>query len=59
MMQRILIGFGLLALGFYVGREVGRTEAIRRQMQTEREHRERLEGESTSTAAEAPEQSGA
>jgi hypothetical protein len=34
MFWRLLIGAGLLALGYYVGREVGRTNHIREAMRT-------------------------
>ncbi len=32
MIIRVLLGAGLLALGYYVGREVGRAEPIRKQL---------------------------
>ncbi len=34
---RLLLGTGLLALGYYVGREVGRLESIREEMHGLRE----------------------
>lgn len=30
---KVLVGAGLLALGYYVGRETGRTEGIRRDLE--------------------------
>lgn len=44
MIFRILIGVGLLALGYYVGREVGRTEPIREELRKAREQKKRNEG---------------
>ena len=38
MIYRILLGMGLLLLAYYIGREMGRTEPLRREM---REYRER------------------
>ena len=32
-MFRMLAGFGLLALGYYVGREVGKNDHIRRELE--------------------------
>lgn len=37
MILRVLIGTGLLALAYYVGREVGRTEPIREELRKARE----------------------
>jgi hypothetical protein len=37
MIIRILTGASLLLLGYYIGREVGRAEPIRREMQDARE----------------------
>jgi hypothetical protein len=34
---RLLIGAGLFALGYYVGREIGRLESIREEMRRLRE----------------------
>lgn len=39
MLRQILIGAGLLALGFYVGREIGRTEHVRRELARARRRR--------------------
>lgn len=36
MIGRILTGLGLLALGYYVGREVGRTESVRKELEEAR-----------------------
>jgi hypothetical protein len=33
MPYRILMGVGLLLLGYYVGREIGRAEAIRKELE--------------------------
>lgn len=43
MIQRILLGAGLFLLGFYVGREIGRTEPIREELRKEREGQPRAE----------------
>lgn len=32
MILRILAGVGLVALGYYVGREIGRTESVREEL---------------------------
>jgi hypothetical protein len=37
MIYRILINIGLLAFGYYLGREVGRVEAVREQLRKKRE----------------------
>ena len=37
---RLLIGAGLFALGYYVGREIGRLESIRDEMRRLREERD-------------------
>jgi len=34
---RLLLGVGLLALGYYVGREIGRLESLREEMRRFRE----------------------
>jgi hypothetical protein len=49
MVFRILAGVGLFALGYYVGREIGKTEHIRRQLQQAREAS--AEGKADVTAA--------
>jgi hypothetical protein len=36
LIARVLIGLGLAALGYYVGREVGRAEPIRRALEASR-----------------------
>ncbi len=36
MVLRILVGAGLLALGYYVGREIGRTESVREELRKAR-----------------------
>jgi hypothetical protein len=33
LLLRVLVGAGLLALGYYVGREVGRVESIRQDLE--------------------------
>jgi hypothetical protein len=33
MLIKILVGFGLLFLGYYVGREIGRSEHIREELE--------------------------
>lgn len=37
MILRMLTGAGLLLLGYYIGREVGRAEPIRKEMEKARE----------------------
>ncbi|MCZ6577062.1 MAG: hypothetical protein ACE10E_10610 [Acidiferrobacterales bacterium] len=37
MIFRILVGAGLLALGYFVGREIGRTEPVRKELRNARE----------------------
>ncbi len=37
---RLLVGAGLFALGYYVGREIGRLESIRDEMRRLREERD-------------------
>ncbi|MFQ5756042.1 MAG: hypothetical protein ACE5H7_08085 [Acidiferrobacterales bacterium] len=37
MIFRILVGAGLLALGYYLGREIGRTEPVRKELRNARE----------------------
>jgi hypothetical protein len=32
MLYRVIVNLGFLALGYYLGREVGRTEAVREQL---------------------------
>jgi len=49
---RLLIGGGLFALGYYVGREIGRLESIRDEMRRLREAQEA--GSSDSPAATGP-----
>lgn len=29
MFTRLIVGMGLIAIGFYIGREIGRSEAVR------------------------------
>ena len=41
MVFRFLIGAGLLALGYYVGREIGRTEHVREELRRTRAQRPR------------------
>ncbi|MGA7979908.1 MAG: hypothetical protein WCA32_06735 [Chromatiaceae bacterium] len=36
MIVRLFMGVGLLALGYFVGREVGRTESVREELQRNR-----------------------
>ena len=37
MIYRIIVGVGLLALGYYLGREVGRAEPVREELRRARE----------------------
>ena len=39
MILRLLVGVGLLALGYYVGREVGRAEPVREELRKAREQK--------------------
>jgi hypothetical protein len=41
MLFRIVIGLGLLGLGYYVGREMRRGEPIRRELESLREEEQR------------------
>jgi hypothetical protein len=41
MFFRVFVSLGLLALGYYVGREIGRGEPIRREMDTLRDEEQR------------------
>lgn len=41
MLFRVVVSFGLLALGYYVGREIGRGEPIRKDLKTLRDEGER------------------
>lgn len=45
MLLRILGGAGLLMLGYYIGREVGRAHPIREQLKQQREEGEKNEKE--------------
>ncbi len=47
---RLLMGAGLFALGYYVGREIGRLESIRDEMRRLREAREGGSGPGAPTA---------
>jgi hypothetical protein len=35
-LARVLVGAGLMALGYYLGREAGRTEPLRRDLERDR-----------------------
>jgi len=37
MLLRVAFGVGLLALGYFVGREMGRNESLRKELERERE----------------------
>jgi hypothetical protein len=41
MVFRVFVSLGLLALGYYVGREIGRGEPIRREMDDLRDEEQR------------------
>ncbi len=47
---RLLIGAGLFALGYYVGREIGRLESIRDEMRRLREERDAGSGAGAAAA---------
>lgn len=51
MFLRLAFGVGLLALGYYVGREMGRVESLRRELDGDPEP---LEAESVERPPEAP-----
>ena len=40
MLLRLILGAGLLAFGYYMGREVGRTEPLREELKRARENGE-------------------
>lgn len=40
MLTRVFIGLGLFMLGYYVGREVGRTEPVREHLRRVREEKQ-------------------
>lgn len=55
MILRLALGAGLMLLGYYVGREMIRTEHIRRELQEHRERRrEEGAGDPTRPAGQAP-----
>ena len=49
---RLIIGVGLFTLGYYIGREVGRTEHVRRELEQARQAR--IEETEPTVAAEEP-----
>ena len=51
MFFRAFVSLGLLALGYYVGREIGRAEPIRKELENMRNEESRKE---TSSGAQAP-----
>ena len=53
MFLRLAFGVGLLALGYYVGREMGRAESLRRELEQDHESEEPA-SEDPSVAPERP-----
>jgi hypothetical protein len=51
MLLRIAFGVGLLALGYFVGREMGRNESLRRELDQEREDRDQAPDAATHPSA--------
>ena len=54
MLLRIAFGVGLLALGYFVGREMGRTESLRRDLEQEREDGDQEPGAAAHPSASEP-----
>jgi len=58
MVFRVFVSLGLLALGYYVGREIGRGEPIRREMENLRDdERRKVEDASTQPPQPPPDES--
>jgi hypothetical protein len=57
MIFRLLLGVGLLAAGYYVGREVGRTESARGEIERSRKRSGKVV-ETNDYKVETPESSG-
>jgi hypothetical protein len=51
MLVRVVFGVGLLALGYYVGREIGRNESLRETLAREKSDQGRVPGEPADTDA--------
>ena len=56
MLLRLVVSAGLIALGYYMGREVGRLEPLREELRRNRESGERdvLEGDAEEVSEEEP-----
>jgi hypothetical protein len=54
MFFRVFVSLGLLALGYYVGREIGRAEPIRKDLENLRNEERRKEASSETQAAQPP-----
>lgn len=57
MLFRVVVSVGLLALGYYVGREIGRGEPIRKDLKTLRDE-EKREPAPTETLTKSPPSEG-
>ena len=55
MLLRVILGAGLFAFGYYLGREVGRHEPIREELEQARKHRERAQPEESGQGWRNPE----
>lgn len=55
MIFRILAGAGLMVLGYYVGREVGRTESIRQELRRAQARKGRVIDQEPAAAGRTPE----
>ena len=54
MFFRVFVSMGLLALGYYVGREIGRGDPIRKDLKDLRSDDRRKEASSGAQAAQSP-----
>jgi hypothetical protein len=58
MLLRLIAGIGLVAFGYYIGRQVGRMEPIREELQRAREAQaEDTDSDRKQATAEAPDRS--
>lgn len=58
MIFRLLLGVGLLAAGYYIGREVGRTEPLRGELDRARKRRSGKVVDTDNYKVETPSPSG-
>ena len=59
MFLRLAFGVGLLALGYYVGREMGRAESLRRELEQDHESEEPASEDPSVAPPERPSTSAA